>query len=142
MVAVVDRRFPTQEGASADQLDPHGTTLAGNARAGRVPTCRVVRRARGFIGYSEPAYTIMRRTKENLMSKDPHVDHRALADHATNKVNIPRKEAEKRREQVNYLRERLEAHIAAHPHYDLVKLRASGSTAKHTAIRRRRSEGS
>ena len=33
-------------------------------------------------------------------------------------------------------------HIAAHPGYDLVKLRASGSTAKHTAIRRRRGEGS
>jgi hypothetical protein len=44
--------------------------------------------------------------------------------------------------QVNHLRSRLEAHIAAHPAYDLVKLRASGSTAKHTAIRRRRGEGS
>ena len=48
----------------------------------------------------------------------------------------------KRRAQVNHLRSRLEAHIAAHPGYDLVKLRASGSTAKHTAIRRRRGEGS
>lgn len=71
-----------------------------------------------------------------------HVSHAVLASHAKNKVNIPSDEAEKRRAQVNHLRDRLEAHIAAHPGYDLVKLRASGSTAKHTAIRRRRGEGS
>ena len=63
-------------------------------------------------------------------------------DHANNKVNVPADQAERRRTQVNHLRTRLEAHIAAHPGYDLVKLRASGSTAKHTAIRRRRGEGS
>src|SRR5258707_14193889 len=71
-----------------------------------------------------------------------HVNHEVLADHAQNKVNIPAEEAAKRRGQINYLRARLEAHIAAHPGYALVKLRASGSTAKHTAIRRRRGEGS
>ncbi len=71
-----------------------------------------------------------------------HVNHEVLADHAQNKVNISDVEAAKRRAQVNYLRARLEAHIAAHPDYALVKLRASGSTAKHTAIRRRRGEGS
>ncbi|MDQ4034157.1 MAG: nucleotidyltransferase, partial [Actinomycetota bacterium] len=71
-----------------------------------------------------------------------HVDHEVLATHARNKVNVPADDAAKRRAQVNHLRSRLEAHIAAHPDYDLVKLRASGSTAKHTAIRRRRGEGS
>jgi tRNA nucleotidyltransferase (CCA-adding enzyme) len=71
-----------------------------------------------------------------------HVAHAVLVRHAENKVNIPRDEAAKRRAQVSYLRDRLEAHITAHPGYDLVKLRASGSTAKHTAIRRRRGEGS
>jgi tRNA nucleotidyltransferase (CCA-adding enzyme) len=71
-----------------------------------------------------------------------HVNHNVLSAHAANKVNIQREEATTRREQVNYLRDRLEVHIAAHPHYDLVKLRASGSTAKHTAIRRRGGEGS
>jgi hypothetical protein len=71
-----------------------------------------------------------------------HVDHEVLAAHARNKVNVPADDAAKRRAQVNHLRSRLEAHIAAHPDYDLVKLRASGSTAKHTAIRRRRGEGS
>ncbi len=71
-----------------------------------------------------------------------HVTHEVLADHAETKVNVPADEAKKRRVQVNHLRSGLEAHIAAHPGYDLVKLRASGSTAKHTAIRRRRGEGS
>lgn len=70
------------------------------------------------------------------------VTHAVLADHAENKVNVPAAEAKKRRAQVNYLRDRLEAHIGAHPGYDLVKLRAAGSTAKHTAIRRRSGEGS
>ena len=72
---------------------------------------------------------------------DPHVDHAVLAAHAQNKVNIPADEARKRRRQVNHLRARLEDHIDAHPGYDLVKLRGSGSTAKHTAIRRRRRRG-
>ena len=71
-----------------------------------------------------------------------HVDHGVLAAHASSKVNVPSSEATKRRAQVNHLRSRLETHIAAHPDYDLVKLRAAGSTAKHTAIKRRKSEGS
>src|SRR5580700_7683066 len=71
-----------------------------------------------------------------------YVTHEVLADHAENKVNVPPDDAKSRRGQVNHLRSGLETHIAAHPGYDLVKLRASGSTAKHTAIRRRRGEGS
>lgn len=78
--------------------------------------------------------------KRALMSG--HVDHEVLANHAREKVNVPKEDAAKRRTQVNHLRSRLEAYIAAHPDYDLVKLRASGSTAKHTAIKRRRGEGS
>lgn len=70
------------------------------------------------------------------------VDHGVLAWHATEKVNVGREEARKRRAQVNHLRDRLTAYIADHPDYDLVKLRGSGSTAKHTAIRRRAGEGS
>ena len=73
---------------------------------------------------------------------DSHVNHEVLVEHAKNKVNVPANDAAKRRAQVNHLRSRLEVYIAAHPDYDLVKLRAAGSTAKHTAIRRRRSEGS
>jgi len=71
-----------------------------------------------------------------------HVDHSVLAAYAASKVNIPSDAAAKRRTQVNHLRTRLESYIDAHPDYDLVKLRASGSTAKHTAIQRRRGEGS
>lgn len=73
---------------------------------------------------------------------DRHVDHGVLVEHAETKVNVSTEEARERRRQVNYLRSRLEAYISAHPDYDLVKLRAAGSTAKHTAIRRRRGEGS
>jgi tRNA nucleotidyltransferase (CCA-adding enzyme) len=71
-----------------------------------------------------------------------HVNHSVLKAYAASKVNIPSEEAARRRTQVNHLRTRLESHIDAHPDYDLVKLRASGSTAKHTAIRRRGGEGS
>lgn len=76
------------------------------------------------------------------MPLHPHVTHDVLATFAAERVNVPKAEAAKRREQVNFLRRRLEQHIDAHPDYDLVKLRASGSVAKHTAIRRRRLEGS
>lgn len=64
-----------------------------------------------------------------------HVTHDVLATYAKDKVNVASDVAKKRRIQVNHLRTRLESYIAAHPDYDLVKLRSSGSTAKHTAIR-------
>lgn len=70
------------------------------------------------------------------------VDHAVLIAHAHNKVNVSSEDAKARRNQVNHLRTRLESYVAAHPAYDLVKLRASGSTAKHTAIRTRRGQGS
>jgi tRNA nucleotidyltransferase (CCA-adding enzyme) len=76
------------------------------------------------------------------MAGESYVGHEVLKAFAKNKVNVPKEEAKERRRQVNYLRERLEDYIAAHPDFDLVKLRASGSTAKHTAIRRRRGTGS
>lgn len=71
-----------------------------------------------------------------------YVDHGVLARHAVEKVNISPEEAARRRGQVNHLHERLAAYIAAHPDYALVKLRSSGSTAKHTAIRPRAGAGS
>ncbi|MFE2347663.1 CBASS oligonucleotide cyclase [Kitasatospora cineracea] len=76
------------------------------------------------------------------MAGERYVDHDVLKTFALNKVNVPQEEAKERRRQVNHLRERLEGYIKDHPDFDLVKLRASGSTAKHTAIRRRKSEGS
>ncbi|MFF3990591.1 CBASS oligonucleotide cyclase [Streptomyces sp. NPDC001797] len=71
------------------------------------------------------------------MAAERHVDHKVLETFAETRVNVPAREATERRRQVNHLRERLEGHIAAHPDFDLVKLRASGSTAKFTAIQRR-----
>lgn len=76
------------------------------------------------------------------MAGERHVDHGVLARYARDKINLDKEIARGRRKQVNYLRTRLEAHIAANPGFDLVKLRASGSTAKHTAIKSRRGEGS
>ncbi|MBW5480382.1 CBASS oligonucleotide cyclase [Streptomyces bambusae] len=76
------------------------------------------------------------------MSGERYVDHRVLKAFAQSRVNVPAEEAKERRRQVNHLRERLENYIAAHPDFDLVKLRASGSTAKHTAIRRKSGTGS
>ncbi|WP_405361964.1 CBASS oligonucleotide cyclase [Kitasatospora sp. NBC_00085] len=76
------------------------------------------------------------------MAGERYVDHGVLKAFAQSKVNVPKEEAKERRRQVNHLRERLEGYIKDHPDFDLVKLRASGSTAKHTAIRRRKSEGS
>ncbi|RPF21507.1 CBASS oligonucleotide cyclase [Myceligenerans xiligouense] len=64
-----------------------------------------------------------------------HVTHADLKSFAVNRVNVPSETAKSRRQQVNHLRTRLESYIAAHPDYDLVKMRASGSVAKHTAIR-------
>jgi hypothetical protein len=71
-----------------------------------------------------------------------HVNHDVLAAFAASKVNISADQATRRRGQVNHLRSRLEDYIDAHPDFNLVKLRASGSTAKHTAIKQRAGQGS
>jgi hypothetical protein len=76
------------------------------------------------------------------IARDKHVDHPALERFTGQRVNISGDKAGRRRGQASHLRSRLEKHIASAPDYDLVKLRASGSTAKGTAIRRRRGEGS
>ena len=70
------------------------------------------------------------------------MNHDVLAAFAASKVNISADQATRRRGQVNHLRSRLEDYIDAHPDYNLVKLRASGSTAKHTAIKQRAGQGS
>ena len=49
-------------------------------------------------------------------------------------VNVEQEVVRAYREQVRFLRERLEAHIAAHPDFDLLKLLHFGSLAKGTAI--------
>lgn len=64
-----------------------------------------------------------------------HITHADLAAHAVSKVNVPPATAASRRGQARHLRTRLESYIADHPDYDLVKMRSSGSVAKHTAIK-------
>jgi tRNA nucleotidyltransferase (CCA-adding enzyme) len=50
------------------------------------------------------------------------------------KVNLKQDAVRAYREQVNHLRDRLEAHIKAHPDFDLLSLRHFGSLAKGTAV--------
>jgi hypothetical protein len=53
---------------------------------------------------------------------------------ADERVNLKREYAQKYRDQVNNLRDRLETYIAEHPDIGLVKLQMSGSLAKGTAL--------
>lgn len=63
------------------------------------------------------------------------IGHTEVAVHATDKVNLPREMATKYRNQVDGLRDRLQAKIKADPDFDLVKMLHSGSVAKGTALR-------
>lgn len=64
-----------------------------------------------------------------------YVTHKTLATFAADRVNVSTQVAASRRDQVAHLRRRLESYIADHADYDLVKMRAAGSVAKHTAIK-------
>lgn len=66
---------------------------------------------------------------------EPKITNEDLADFAARKVNLPAGVAREKRKQVNTLRERLEAKIAADPGFSLVKMRHAGSVAKGTALR-------
>src|SRR6266478_4685804 len=57
-----------------------------------------------------------------------------LVTFADDRVNLKREHAQKHRDQINNLRERLETYIAEHPDIGLVKLLMSGSLAKGTAL--------
>src|SRR5215467_14407621 len=61
--------------------------------------------------------------------------HGDVVTFAEDRVNLPRDTAQRHRDQVNALRTRLEAAIAADPTYALVKMLHSGSVAKGTALR-------
>ncbi|MCH7923114.1 MAG: nucleotidyltransferase [Nitrospinae bacterium] len=66
---------------------------------------------------------------------EPFIQHSTVKAFAEEKVNLPSETAKKYRAQVNALRERLEAHIAANPGFALVKMLHAGSVAKGTALR-------
>lgn len=66
---------------------------------------------------------------------DSKIGQADLTQFAEDHVNLPHRDVVEYRAQVNRLRERLEDHIAEHPHFDVVKMLNSGSVAKGTALR-------
>lgn len=65
----------------------------------------------------------------------PEIGHAEIKQFAKDRVNLPRDKRDEYREQVNRLRERLQAKIAADPAFDLVKMLHCGSVAKGTALK-------
>ncbi|MFB9831565.1 CBASS oligonucleotide cyclase [Actinoallomurus acaciae] len=65
----------------------------------------------------------------------PQIQHRDLAAFADDRVNLKKTEVDDQRAQVNRLRDRIEAKIAASPGYGFVKALHAGSVAKGTALR-------
>src|SRR4051794_15160349 len=63
------------------------------------------------------------------------IGHAEIKQFAQERVNLPKAKADEYREQVNRLRERLEAKIAADPAFDLVRMLHCGSVAKGTALK-------
>ena len=64
-----------------------------------------------------------------------HVDHKQIAEFASNRVNLPRDKANEYRAQARRLREKIEVYIEEHPDFSLRKMLLSGSLAKGTALR-------
>lgn len=63
------------------------------------------------------------------------INHKTISDFAGAKVNLPRLDAQKHRDQVNSLRDRLEKRIEDDPDFSLVKMLHAGSVAKSTGLR-------
>jgi len=61
--------------------------------------------------------------------------HDDIVRFAAERINLPKDIADKHRQQVNRLRERLEAKIDEDPAFDLIKMLHAGSVAKGTALR-------
>lgn len=64
-----------------------------------------------------------------------HVDHADIVRFASERVNLPKDQADEYRAQVRRLRERLETYLREHPDFSLRKMLLSGSLAKGTALR-------
>jgi tRNA nucleotidyltransferase (CCA-adding enzyme) len=65
----------------------------------------------------------------------PIIEHLTIRSFVEQKIKLPRDIAQKYRDQVNRLRDRLAAHIANNPEFALVKMLHAGSVAKGTALR-------
>lgn len=63
------------------------------------------------------------------------ITHQQIAAFAADRINLPHDDAVKHRKQVNGLRDRLSAKIAADSDYGLVKSLHAGSVAKSTALK-------
>lgn len=68
------------------------------------------------------------------MSRE-HISHSHIVGFADRVVNLSREDAQKHRNQVNGLREKLEGSVRKHPDFVLKKTLLSGSLAKYTALR-------
>jgi tRNA nucleotidyltransferase (CCA-adding enzyme) len=64
-----------------------------------------------------------------------HVSHSDIVRFADERVNLKREDAKEYRDQVNWLRERLDGHIRENPDFALKKMLLSGSLAKGTALK-------
>ncbi len=64
-----------------------------------------------------------------------HVGHSDIRKFAEERVNLPKEKAGEYRQQVNSLRDRLEAYLGEHPDFSLRRMMLSGSLAKGTALR-------
>ncbi len=64
-----------------------------------------------------------------------HVTHGDIARFADERVNLKREDAAELRRQGQMIRERLEAYLSEHEHFELRKLLISGSLAKGTALK-------
>ena len=64
-----------------------------------------------------------------------HIEHRHIAKFADEHVNLTRADAQKYREQVNRLREKLDEKIRRDSNFQLQKMLLSGSLAKGTALK-------
>ncbi|MDA8186453.1 MAG: CBASS oligonucleotide cyclase [Actinomycetota bacterium] len=65
----------------------------------------------------------------------PIVNHATLRSFAETRVNLPKTEVDKHRDQVRRLRDNLQRVIEDHDHYKLIKTLHSGSVAKGTALK-------
>ena len=68
-------------------------------------------------------------------STAPIVNHAVLRSFAEDRVNLPKSEVDKHRDQVQRLRDHLQRVIDGHDHYKLIKTLHSGSVAKGTALK-------
>jgi tRNA nucleotidyltransferase (CCA-adding enzyme) len=64
-----------------------------------------------------------------------HVGHSEIVRFADERVNLKREDVKELRDQVNRLRDRLEAYLKEHPTFSLKKMLLSGSLAKGTALK-------